>query len=292
MERISSTSSALEHFVPRRSPGVVACHQQELIDPFAAFGLTASGVGHFLSCDRNRRTEDTSALLTTTARSALRIASDAHAGSLPDCGTTPSRAFPQFADDLVDAFDGERVLVPRCDAGSSDDASIRCAGSAPGRVSAALHHVDQIKHHAALGSHHEIEVTADQTSKSTTTTFWPDCASAAPSAAVVVLPTPPPCPTSLPGPSTSEFPFSYQSWSDRPSSPEPGPIDRTAVIFICSPFSPDLHRLAQNFGGHVIGRLVDAIDGQQFRLQLAAENARRRIAAKTGDGPPRAVSRR
>src|SRR5690606_28543255 len=113
------------------------------------------------------------------------------------------------------------------------------------------------------------------TSKSTTTTFSPFCASAAPSAADdVVLPTPP-----LPDVTTITLPIYVSSKLEFVCcSAECRGLDRFAV-------KPDLYGFTAQFRLHVVRRLVETVDGNQFRFELAAEDARRSIARCACHGP-------
>src|SRR5260370_12959837 len=115
------------------------------------------------------------------------------------------------------------------------------------------------------------------TSKSTTATDWPDCASAAPSAAVdVVLPTPP-----LPDVTTKTLaillPFCTVSVQG---------FDAKAGIF-----EPNLNGPTAKTRIHVLGCLVVSIDGEKLRFVAAAENPRTGVAHRAGHGaaPQRAV---
>src|SRR3984957_8458053 len=103
------------------------------------------------------------------------------------------------------------------------------------------------------------------TSKSTTITFSPACASAAPSAAVVVVfPTPP-----LPDVTTRTLAIvSLLS------------IQRCNFHGVA--FEPGLSRPIAQRGVDFVRSLVVAVDGQQLRLDLLTENPRRRIAVDTG----------
>src|SRR5271155_4731402 len=101
------------------------------------------------------------------------------------------------------------------------------------------------------------------TSKSTTTTFSPICASAAPRAAVdVVLPTPP-----LPDVTTTTLaillPFRTVSFQRR---------DHEAGAF-----EPYLGRPAAQLRRHVLGGAVIAVDGEQLGFVATAENAGTRV---------------
>src|ERR1035438_3238023 len=112
------------------------------------------------------------------------------------------------------------------------------------------------------------------TSKSTTTTFCPACASAAPIAAVeVVLPTPP-----LPDVTTSTLAISYLLYM---LIERRNPHD---VAFKPSLRRPIAQRLVQFFRG-----LVETIDGQKLGLDLLAVDPRRRIAV---DARHRAAAQR
>ena len=139
------------------------------------------------------RTEETSGLVTMTASSAKRIASVAPR-SMPAglSHSTQSNLVAQIGDDPADALFGERVLVaglrgrqqPQILQPLVADQRLRQFGDA-------LHDVDQVEHHAALGAHHQIEV-AQADVEVDHRHASPVCASAAPSAAVdVVFPTPP-----------------------------------------------------------------------------------------------------
>src|SRR4051812_19775402 len=109
------------------------------------------------------------------------------------------------------------------------------------------------------------------TSKSTTTTFCPACASAAPSAAVeVVLPTPP-----LPDVTTKTLPMLcllrrlVQRCDFHDVAVQPGlgrPVAQRHIYFVRS--------------------LVEAVDRQQLRFDFLAINSRRRIAVDPRHGPP------
>src|ERR1700722_1973047 len=103
------------------------------------------------------------------------------------------------------------------------------------------------------------------TSKSTTTTFSPICASAAPSAAVeVVLPTPP-----LPDVTTRTLAIL---------------ISLAELIEWCDfhdvAFQPCLSRTIAQGDVYFFSRLVVAVDGEQLGFDLLAENPRGRVAAE------------
>src|ERR1700719_1675209 len=103
------------------------------------------------------------------------------------------------------------------------------------------------------------------TSKSTTTTFSPIWASAAPSAAVeVVLPTPP-----LPDVTTRTLAIL---------------ISLAELIEWCDfhdvAFQPCLSRTIAQGDVYFFSRLVIAVDGEQFGFDLLAENPRCRVAAE------------
>ena len=114
------------------------------------------------------------------------------------------------------------------------------------------------------------------TSKSTTTTFSPFCARAAPSAAEdVVLPTPP-----LPDVTTITLPIDLSCliWM-RLRFSRAFRLDRFA-------FEPDLDGLPAQIRLHVLGRLVEAVDGDQLCFELAAEDARGGVAHRASHRPP------
>src|SRR5450631_42760 len=118
------------------------------------------------------------------------------------------------------------------------------------------------------------------TSKSTTTTLSPVRASAAPSAAVeVVLPTPP-----LPDVTTMTLPM----WSLQICA------DPTLCRFNAASIhgrhhqhfavEPGLNEPAAQGGVEVLGGAVEAVDRQQLRFDLAAEDARLPVARHAGHG--------
>src|SRR5882757_3187080 len=108
------------------------------------------------------------------------------------------------------------------------------------------------------------------TSKSTTTTFSPICASAAPSAAVdVVLPTPP-----FPDVTTTTLAIL---------------ISLTELVQRCDfhgvAFEPCLGGPIAQVRVYLFGGLVVTVDRQKFGLDLLAENPRRRITADSRHRP-------
>ncbi len=106
------------------------------------------------------RTEETSGLVTTTATSALRIASRAPR-SMPAglSQITQSNFSRSFGDDPVHAFVGQRVLVAGL-RGRQQRQRIDplVADQRLRQFRIALHDVDQVEHDAAFGPHHQIEV--------------------------------------------------------------------------------------------------------------------------------------
>src|ERR1700759_3688178 len=107
------------------------------------------------------------------------------------------------------------------------------------------------------------------TSKSITTTFCPICASAAPKAAVVVvLPTPP-----LPDVTTKTFAI-VNSLTLTCS------IERRDLHDVA--FEPGLGRAMAQFVADLVGGEVEAVDRQQFSLDLLAEDPRRAVAVDSG----------
>src|SRR3712207_4962970 len=97
------------------------------------------------------------------------------------------------------------------------------------------------------------------TSKSTTTTFLPPSASAAPSAAVeVVFPTPP-----LPDVTTSTLAIFLALLA--PASAQRHDPD-------CVSVEPGLRRPTPMFAVHAVGGLVEPVDGEELGLELAAED--------------------
>ena len=70
-----------------------------------------------------------------------------------------SNRFLQLGDDPADALVGQRVLVPGL--GGRQQPQILQPLVADQRLlqlGDALHHVDEVEHHAAFGAHHQIEV--------------------------------------------------------------------------------------------------------------------------------------
>src|SRR5690606_1869559 len=113
------------------------------------------------------------------------------------------------------------------------------------------------------------------TSKSTTTTFSPPRARAAPSAAAeVVLPTPP-----LPDVTTITLPIYLSCCGPSSVSAQNCRPQRVAL-------QPGLHRPPPEVRLHVLRRQVEPVDGHQFGLQPAAEDARGAVAVRTGERPP------
>src|SRR6185312_13182573 len=109
------------------------------------------------------------------------------------------------------------------------------------------------------------------TSKSTTATFFPFWASAAPIAAVeVVLPTPP-----LPDVTTSTLAITYLLYCSK--SVERGNPQRFT-------FKPRLRWSVAKSGVKLFGSSVEAVDGEQLGLDLLAIDARGRIAVDAGHG--------
>ena len=191
------------------------------------------------------RTDDTSGLVTTTAMSALRIASSAPrsipAGlsQITQSNFSRSSAITRSTPSVVSAS-----LSRVCDAGSSDRFSIRLS-----RISAceslASPFTTLIRSNTTRRSAPMIRSRLrSPTSKSMPTTLSPPRARAAPRAAVeVVLPTPP-----LPDVTTRTLAICIPLFHNRD--------------FHLFAFQPGLHRLAHQQGRHVIGCLVDAIDGE------------------------------
>src|SRR5690349_18547094 len=108
------------------------------------------------------------------------------------------------------------------------------------------------------------------TSKSTTTTLFPIFASAAPSAAVdVVLPTPP-----------------FPEVTTRTLAIFSNLLDRSAQRRHRHRFTlkPGLNGPAAILRIHLVGGPIEAVDGDQLRFELVAEDPRGRIAGGAGDG--------
>src|SRR5215218_10279773 len=112
------------------------------------------------------------------------------------------------------------------------------------------------------------------TSKSTTTTFCPPCANAAPRAAVeVVFPTPP-----LPDVTTRTFAILAPRESFTASALGSHPN--------CVAFKPGLRGPPEHIRRDVVGCFVMAVDGQKLGFELAAEDARLPVARRARDRSP------
>src|SRR5215831_3244291 len=234
--------------------------------PFSAFSVLESRRPMMRS---ESRTDDTSGLVTMTAVSANRIASVAPR-SMPAglSQITQSNWLRRSLMTLATPSSVSASLSRVCEAGSSDSVSSRLS-----RMSAceslATPWTTLMRSKTTRRS---APITRSRlrspTSKSTTATFWPVCASAAPSAAVdVVLPTPP-----LPDVTTMTLDtlsvsamFSIQRC-----------YRKDAV------FEPTLRRAAAEACVHFLGRPVIAIDRDQLGLVLAAKNPRTRVAHRPG----------
>src|ERR1017187_7067084 len=118
------------------------------------------------------------------------------------------------------------------------------------------------------------------TSKSTTTTFCPARASAAPSAAVeVVLPTPP-----LPDVTTMTLPMVFSKSVSIPTLCRfnAASVHRRHHQHLA--VEPGLNEPPAQGGVEVFRGAVEAVDRQQLRFDLAAEDARRPVAGHAGHG--------
>ena len=162
------------------------------------------------------RTDDTSGLVTTTAMSACRIASVAPRSIPAGLSQITQSNFSRNSATTRATPSGVSASLSRvCEAGSSDSVSTRLS-----RISAwaslaspwiTLTRLNTTRRSAPITRSR----LRKPTSKSTTTTVCPPCASAAPSAAVeVVLPTPP-----LPDVTTRIFAICATSFG--PVSPGP-----------------------------------------------------------------------
>src|SRR5919198_4895966 len=108
------------------------------------------------------------------------------------------------------------------------------------------------------------------TSKSTTTTVWPVCASAAPRAAVdVVLPTPP-----LPDVTTKTCAICLDLAS----------VERSYEHYVA--LQPGLDRLPAQARFHVVGGPIEAVDREQLRFGLFGEDAGAGISGGSGERAP------
>ena len=161
-----------------------------------------------------------------------------------------------------------------CEAGSSDSVSSRLSRiSACGQLGVALHHVDQVEHHAAFRAHHQIEVAQADV----------------------------------------EIDHHDVGAALRQRSAQRGGGGRLAdaalagchhhdLAHLLPPFlsvqgshfhqlavEPGLHRTAAQRCVHVVGGLIDAVDRHQLGIEPAAEDAARGLPAKPAIARPRSV---
>src|SRR5688572_24651993 len=216
------------------------------------------------------RTEETSGLVTTTATSAWRMACvaprsmPAGLSQMTQSNFSRSSAMTRATPSSVSAS-----LSRVCEAGRIDSVSTRLS-----RISACTSLASPwTTLMRSKTTRRSAPITRSRlrrpTSKSTTTTFCPLWASAAPRAAVeVVLPTPP-----LPDVTTMTFAIVLT----------PTPLvqgferDRLAV-------EARLHGATAELPVHVLGGLVEPVDGDELGLELAAIDAGPGVAHRAGDG--------
>src|SRR4051795_11636603 len=242
--------------------------------PFSARTVLESSMPMMRS---ESRTEETSGLVTITASSAKRIAMEAPR-SMPAglSQITQSKRLRRSAMTLPTPSSVSASLSRVCEAGSSQRFSSRLSLiSACGSFATPCNTLMR-----SNTTRRSAPITRSRlrkpTSKSTTTTFSPRCASAAPSAAVVVvLPTPP-----LPDVTTSTLAISQISfWSVQRSNSHGVALE------------PGLSRPAAQGRVDIVGGLVKAIDCKQFGLDLLTIDACARVAvhARHGTAAQRAV---
>src|SRR3569623_768909 len=210
------------------------------------------------------RTEETSGLVTITASSAKRTAIEAPR-SMPAglSQITQSNRLRRSSMTLPTPSSVSASLSRVCEAGSSHRFSsrlslIRACGSLATPCTT-LMRSNTTRRSAPITRSRLRKPTA----KSTTTTLSPRCASAAPSAAVVVvLPTPP-----LPDVTTSTLAISKISfWS----------VQRGNSHGVA--LQPGLGRLAAQGGVDIVGSLIKPVDCKQFGFDLLAIDARARVS--------------
>src|SRR6476619_227051 len=237
--------------------------------PFSAFSVFESSNPMILS---ESRTDDTSGLVTMTAASANRIASVAPRSMPAGLSQITQSNFPRISWMPLPTPSSVNASLSRvCEAGKSHSVSsrlsrMRACGSFAMPWTTLMR--SKTTRRSAPITRSRLR---SPTSKSTTATFWPVCASAAPSAAVdVVLPTPP-----LPDVTTrtlAMFAFScmisIQGCYRQDAVLEPAlgsPVAEARVPF---------------FRGPVI-----AVDRDQLGFVLAAKNPCTPIAHGTRHGP-------
>src|ERR1700692_4955437 len=224
------------------------------------------------------RAEETSGLVTMTAASANRIASVA------------PRSMPAGLSQITQSNLARSSLITRatpssvraslsrvCEAGSSHSVSMRLSRiRACGSLATPCTTLIKSK-----TTRRSAPITRSRlrspTSKSTTTTDWPDCAKAAPSAAVdVVLPTPP-----LPDVTTKTLAILLSLCA----------VSVQGFDVQSGPFEPHLTGPAAKLRIHVLGGLVIAVYGEKLGLVAAAENPGPGVAhgARHGAAAQRAV---
>src|SRR5580700_7657506 len=242
--------------------------------PFSALAVFESSIPMMRS---ESRTEDTSGLVTMIASSAKRIASMAPRSMPAGLSQMIQSKVSRNSEMMRPTPSSVSASLSRvCDAGNSQSVSSRLS-----RISACESFETPC---TTLMRSNTTRRSAPMTrsrlrrpmSKSTTTTFLPFCASAAPIAAVdVVLPTPP-----LPDVTTSTLAISLPpSISVERSDPHD------------AAFEPRLRRSIAESGVELLRCLVIAVDREQLRLDLLAINPCRRIAvdARHGAAAQRAV---
>src|ERR1700722_1239701 len=269
--RMSSTSS-IDNISPRAARAVsnrVIRRCFCTCSPFSAFTVLESSIPMIRS---ESRTDDTSGLVTTTASSAKRIASIA------------PRSMPAGLSQMIQSnlVRNSAMILPTpssvsaslsrvCEAGNSHRFSRRLS-----RMRAcerlAMPCTTLMKSNTTRRSAPSTRSRLRRpTSKSTTTTFSPICASAAPSAAVdVVLPTPP-----LPDVTTRTL--AILSISPNQS------IQRCNLYDFA--VEPDLRRPRIQGGVDFFCRSIVTIDGQKLGFDFVAVNARAQIAIDAGHRP-------
>src|SRR2546430_3104858 len=232
--------------------------------PFSAFSVLESSSPMMRS---ESRTDDTSGLVTMTATSANRIASVAPRSIPAGLSQITQSNFPRSS--LMTSATPSSVsasLSRVCDAGSNHSVSRRLS-----RMSACDSFATPwMTLTRSKTTRRSAPITRSRlrspTSKSTTATFCPACASAAPSAAVdVVLPTPP-----LPDVTTRTLAIPYLLCRL---------IQRCNFHDIA--FKPRLGRPITQRGAYVFRGLVVAVDRQQLCFDSLTENPRGRIAVDT-----------
>src|SRR5262245_54973151 len=267
-ERISSTSLmfSISPRAARPASKRVIRRCLSTRPPFSAFSVLESSNPMMRS---ESRTEETSGLVTITAASACRMASVAPRSMPAGLSQITQSNFSRKASITRATPSSVSASLSRvCEAGRSHRFSTRLSRiSACGSLATPC--TTLIRSNTTRRSAPSMRSRLRRpTSKSTTTTLSPPCASAAPRAAVdVVLPTPP-----LPEVTTRTLAIPTTS-----SSIQSGYLHHVA-------FQPGLRRPAAERLVDLLGGGVETVDGKQLGFDPVAEDARAGVAAGARHG--------